>query len=132
MNLNISKVLRLSLDELDADTGLGVRASSMRSAILGDVREIVLWTNREGGWPAEEDKRAAAAQAAAANLVPPTPDEREMEFALIVSAQPHLNLDGLDEVPPQVRFDAVGRALQTAYTQAILKLVELASRTEDT
>ncbi|SEP53955.1 hypothetical protein [Amycolatopsis saalfeldensis] len=130
MNLNISKVLRLSLDELDTATGLAVRANSMRSAILGDEREIVLWTNREDVWPAEEDKRAAAAQAAAMNLVPPTPDEREMEFALIVSAQPHLDLDGLDEVPPQTRFDAAGQALQAAYTQAILKLVKLATSTD--
>lgn len=130
MNLNISKVLRLSLDELDTVTGLGVRASSMRSAILGDVREIVLWTNRESGWPAGEDKRVAAAQAAAVNLVPPAPGERELEFALIASAQPHLDLDGLDEAPAQARFDAVGRALQAAYAQAILKLVALATSTE--
>lgn len=130
MNLNISKVLGLSLDELDTVTGLGVRASSMRSAILEDVREIVLWTNRESGWPGEEDKRAAAAQAAAVNLVPPMPDEREMEFALIESAPPLVDLDGLDELSPQARFDTVGRALQAAYTQAILKLVELASPAE--
>lgn len=127
MALNIAALRRLSDDELDTITGLGVRADAQREAILDDVREKVLFAARRNGLNDPALRETSIADAAE-YLVPPKSYHRMNEFMLITAAWDHADLSKAESVSWEELSAVIGQALQLAYASALRNLVAWAEQ----
>jgi hypothetical protein len=127
MVLNVPALRRLSDNELDTMTSLGVLADAQRGGILDDVREKVILTNQANGWN-DQSLRETVIATTASYLVPARRYDWMSEFTLITAAWQHVDISEAKSVTWDELFAVTSQALQCAYAQAVRNLVDWAEK----